>query len=718
MHLRTLVHSFAVFALGLPHAESAAQAATGRVQVRVVVRHDTLPLERALVRAGAAAALTDERGSATLRLLPGPHAIVAARIGFAPDTTLLVAAADTSIGIQLEPLGAELEEVIVSSTRSARRVEDEPLRVEVLPREEIEEKLLMTPGDISMMLNETSGLRVQVTSPSLGGANVRIQGLRGRYTQVLADGLPLFGGQTGSLGLLQIPPMDLGQVEVIKGAASALYGASALGGVINLIARRPDAARELLLNQTTRGGTDVVTYLESEGERRVGASVLAGYHRQRREDVEGDGWADLAGYERVVVRPRAFWTAASGASGFATAGATIEDRRGGTMPGRTTPEGRAFAERLRTARYDVGSVLRVPAGAHELTARGSFTAQLHRHRFGDTRERDRHLTGFAEGAWSRSWATHALVVGVAVAHDRYRAEDVRGVDYAFTVPALFAQEEWSPRDWLALSASARLDVHDEYGPALSPRLSTLVRRAGWTLRASGGGGVFGPTPFTEETEVVGLSRLRTPGGLVEERARSASLDLGRLVGPLELNATLFAARVDHPVDTRAVAGDSLALLNAPAPTHASGGELLVRLRREPFAVTATWALLRGREWDADLDRRVETSLMPRQTASVVAVLEEHGRHRVGLELYYTGTQRLEDSPWRERAPAYLIVGLLAERRFGPARVFVNLENLGDVRQTRHDPLLLPAQGRAGRWTTDVWAPLDGRTINGGVRAEF
>jgi outer membrane receptor for ferrienterochelin and colicin len=65
-----------------------------------------------------------------------------------------------------------------------------------------------------------------------------VQGLRGRYTQVLADGLPLYG-QAGSINVLQIPPMDLGQVEVIKGVASALYGGSALGGVINLVSRRP-----------------------------------------------------------------------------------------------------------------------------------------------------------------------------------------------------------------------------------------------------------------------------------------------------------------------------------------------------------------------------------------------------------------------------------------------------------------------------------------------
>ena len=157
----------------------------------------------------------------------------------------------------------ESDEIIVQATRSGRRVQDEPVRVEVLNREEIEEKILMRPGNIATILSETGGLRVQTTSPALGAANIRVQGMDGRYTQLLADGLPLYGGQASSLGLLQIPPTDLGQVEVIKGAASALYGPSALGGVINLVSRRPgaDPQGEVLLNATTRNGQDATAYL-------------------------------------------------------------------------------------------------------------------------------------------------------------------------------------------------------------------------------------------------------------------------------------------------------------------------------------------------------------------------------------------------------------------------------------------------------------------------
>ena len=73
-------------------------------------------------------------------------------------------------------------EIIVQATRSRRRVQDEPIRVEIITREEIEEKALMRPGNVAMLVSETGGVRVQVTSPALGAANIRVQGMDGRYT--------------------------------------------------------------------------------------------------------------------------------------------------------------------------------------------------------------------------------------------------------------------------------------------------------------------------------------------------------------------------------------------------------------------------------------------------------------------------------------------------------------------------------------------------------
>src|SRR5262245_6307039 len=199
--------------------------------IRVHVSAEGKPVEKAEIVVGGTTQQTVVSGVIQLQVPAGDVEVTVVKEGYVTTTVKVTVAAgaqqEVTIDLQRAPT---LEETVtvVATTRTNKRLEDQPMRVEVLDREEIEEKMLMTPGDIVMMLNEMGGMRVQTTSPSLGAASVRIQGMRGRYTQVLSDGLPLFG-EVGGLGLLQIPPMDLGQVEVVKGVASALYGAGAMG---------------------------------------------------------------------------------------------------------------------------------------------------------------------------------------------------------------------------------------------------------------------------------------------------------------------------------------------------------------------------------------------------------------------------------------------------------------------------------------------------------
>jgi iron complex outermembrane receptor protein len=344
------------------------------------------------------------------------------------------------------------------------------MRVEVLAREEIEEKMLMTPGDIVMMLNEMGGMRVQATSPSLGAASVRVQGMRGRYTRFFSDGLPLFG-EVGGLGLLQIPPMDLGQVEVIKGVASSLYGAGAMGGVVNLLSRRPGpkTQRELLVNRSTRGGTDVVGWYATPARQGWAFTMIAGGHWQDRTDVNGDTWSDLPAYERAVIRPRVFWDGGNGRTFFATVGFTGEERDGGG-----TPQGISYREALGTRRVDAGAVARVLLrDRYLLSARGAVVQQRHDHEFGGVLERDRHETGFGEVTIRASAARNTFVGGLAVERDAYRPRDVPQFAYAFTTPGVFIQNDLDVTRWLAVSASGRLDRHSEYGAGPAASRSAL-----------------------------------------------------------------------------------------------------------------------------------------------------------------------------------------------------------------------------------------------------
>ncbi len=349
-----------------------------------------------------------------------------------------------------------------------------------------------------------------------------------------------------------------------------------------------------------------------------------------------------------------------------------------------------------------------------LSARGAAAWQRRDHTFGTTLERDRRSNLFGELALRGTTGAATWVAGLAYERDAFTPRDVPRFAYAYSVPAVFAQADVPVAPWLSVSAGGRVDVHNEYGTFVSPRVAALVRRGAWTSRASIGRGFFAATPLTEETEAAGLTRLSVPNRLKAERGTSASLDVTRAFVESAITATVFGSRVADPL--RVDRESSFTLANDAADATTAGLELLGTWRRGPYVATANYTYVLAREGQGE--RRRDAELTPRHSAGIVGMLESEDAGRVGLEVYYTGSQRLEMNPYRDESRPYLIVGLLVERRIGRLRVFINAENLTGVRQTRWDPLVRPSQGPDGRWNVDAWAPLDGRVFNGGVRFSF
>jgi iron complex outermembrane receptor protein len=717
---------FTMIAPALP-----AQTSTGRVTVRVTSASPAIdsasPVAHAVVRSGAVGAHTDARGAATLVLPAGAHTVIVARIGFTPDTLRVTVRAglDTSLAVHLAPHPATLEAVTVNATRSGGSVADEPSRVQVVAGDEVQEQAAASPGSIGLLLTEARGVRVQPTAATLGNAAVRLQGLRGQYTAVLTDGLPLVGATTEGLGVLQLTPVDIEQVEVLSGVASALYGPSALGGVVDLISRRPVPETDLLVNQTTLNGTDAVVWTADSLNERWGYSLLASGHRQSSSDENGDGWFDVPGYDRAVVRPRLFWTGDNGSTALVTAGATLENRRGGTLPGRTTPDGQSFPVDVDTRRFDVGAVTKlIIADGTSLNLRGSGTEQHLTRDFGPLDERDRLTTGFGEVSVTTAALPRQVgVAGVAVQYDAARVPELDGFNYNFVTTGAFLQDTYTPSAVVAFTASARVDHHNVYGTFLSPRLALLVRPvAGWTARLSAGTGFTAPTAFRDETESLSLRGLHAPEGLRAEYGRSAALDVdGWIVrtdsSGLEFTATAFGSIIDHPVVLREEPDSAglLSLLNLPRPTRTAGLDLVAHVREgDDLDLIATYSYVRAREPDPVTGLPRDVPLTPRHSAGLDALMELGTGTRLGAEAYYTGSQALENDPYRTTSRPYVLVGLLAAQQVGRFQVFADLENLTGVRQTQYDPLLLPAPQPGGRWTTDAWAPLAGRVLNVGI----
>lgn len=717
-----LVISLVVALLTLAGGSIALELGSGTVILRV--RNGAAPVSSAQVTAGELSTRTSVQGEARLDLPAGAREITVLHAGFAPDTlsVLVPVGSEVVTIVQLREVAYEIEVNVVAATRSGTIIEDQPIRVEAVPAEEIEENLTIAPGDISTLLNELGGLRVQPTAPALGGAELRLQGLRGRYTQVLSDELPLYGGVPDAFSLLQVPPLDLAQVEVIKGTASALYGGSALGGVVNLVSRRPGDESELLLNQTSRHGTDAVGFASAKLGAEWGGTLLGSLDRQSAEDLDADGWADLAGYRRAILRPRLFWDDQAGRSIFATAGMMTEQREGGTVGSAATPAGEPFRVTLGTNRFDGGVVGRFLLGGEvQLSAHASLARTLRDHRFGVAREHDARDSGLGELNLSGSARGHTWVVGGAVMRESLRARDLGRLDYTYTVPALFAQDEAALSEKFSVAASGRLEFHNIYGAQFNPRLSFLMRpEEGLSVRLSAGTGYAAPTPFNERTEAVGLAELLPLRGLQPERAQSASIDVGWSVGALELNGTVFASIVRHALMARRSPTEPLWLeiINAAGPTRTQGTASIARYSRGPLHVIGTHTFMMATESQPLGAGRREVPLTPRHMAELAAILENEAWGRIGVELSYTGRQSLEDNPYRSEGAAYVEISLLGEARIGDVRVFLNAENLTDLRQTRFDPLLLPTRAADGSWTTDAWAPLEGRVFNLGVRLEF
>ncbi len=630
--------------------------------------------------------------------------------------------------IDLEPTHLEEEEFVVTATRTVRAIDDVPVRVEAIPQEEVEEKLLMTPSNVAMLLNESTGMRVQTTSATSNAMNLRIQGLAGRYTQLLTDGIPNFGGLSSNFSLTQLPPIHLRQVEVVKGATSSLYGPDAISGVVNFITKEPKTEGELqaLINGTTQKGFDVAAFYSKLYED-FGATLLVSKNTQEMYDVDGDSFTDVAEYQRLSIAPKLTLNFSEKVNAIFTFGYTEENRTGGMLEASTPALTNVYREYINTNRHDATGNLSYEIEENKSLRFKFATAQLKRDAtFSSKPFNATQLLFYSDLQYTVSTGKQSLLFGIAFNADDFTdrtATHVSPLDYNFNSFGVFLQDEIELTKITSFLLSGRLDSHNEYGTFITPRLSAMVRPSdAVTLRFGIGTGYKAPTIFVEEIEEVQYQNIRTLSHAVAERSQSLSFDVNwkALFGELGVttNAAFYLTNIDRALiaDEDSLAQNILHLRNADDRTLSRGGELSVKLAYEDFKLSLGYTYTFATQ--NDRNRIYELALNPRHSFGAILFYENHEQQlKVGLENYWTGTQRLERHPWRDTSPSYWITGLIAEKGFGIIRLFVNFENIFDTRQTRFEPIIDGTTLSTFR-TLPVYAPLEGRVINGGVRLVF
>ncbi len=615
-----------------------------------------------------------------------------------------------------------VEEIVVTSTRSRRSFAEQATRIEVLGAEEINEKVNMKPGDIRMLLNESTGIHVQQTSATSFNSSIRIQGLDGKYTQLLRDGMPLYGGFSGGLSLLQISPLDLQQVELIKGANSTLYGGGAIAGLVNLISKSPaaESERSVLLNATSAGGLDASGFFSGRGTD-FGTTLFTSYNKSDAYDPADNGFSAIPEFERWTFNPRLFIEGDNSELRLGVS-AVVEDRLGGDMDyidgNRSQP---AYFEDSATTRLatQLDYVHRLPSG-NELVLRNSIN------RF----KRELVVPGFQFSGTQMSSFSEAHLLGASASidwvtginlwtEDFEQQEVVPNFDHSYNSHTLgvFVQGTLPLAEHLSLESGLRVDHTTDYGSFVLPRVSLLYKPApDTTLRVGGGLGYMEPTPFTEEAEMQqfrGVLPLE-PEKLDAERSAGVNMDINRSFEfasglSLNLNLLLFYTRVNDPLRLVPQGRDQYAYQQLDDYLDTKGAEINAVWSRENLKLFIGYTHADVQEHRKG--RANEVVLIPENRLNTVLVYEREDDLRIGLEAYYYGSQKLRDG---SNSRDYWIVGLMMEKMFeGNWSLFLNFENISDTRQTRYEALYTGS--RTNPQFNDIYAPLDGFVINGGIK---
>ncbi|TZF83179.1 TonB-dependent receptor [Pedobacter sp. BS3] len=672
---------------------------------------------------------TDTNGLVTLANIPGGKQVIEFRyVGYETrkDTFLFPLANAIPVEILLTPQAGELDEIVISSTRSSRTIKDIPTRVEFIAGEELEEKANMKAGDIRMLLSESTGIQTQQTSATSANASIRIQGLDGRYTQILKDGFPLYAGAASGLGLLQTPPLDLKQVEVIKGSASTLYGGGAIAGLVNLISKTPGPERELSfhLNGSSGKGFDLNGFY-SQKFNKTGTTIFASHSRNWAYDPANIDLTAIPRFERYVFNPKIFVYFSDKTKLNFGVNTTVENRIGGDIhyiqgQGDAT---HSYFEKNQTQRYSTqlaaDHILNNSNAFHFKNSVSYFNRKISipGYQFNGTQ-----TATFSEASYVTSKEQSEWIMGVNLWTDDFREARLSTFplrNYSQLIFGAFVQNTWKTTPWLNLETGFRTDYVMDYGFALLPRVSALFKISDkFSSRLGGGFGYKTPTIFTEESERIQYRDVlpidknrnkleRSYGGNIDFNYRTV---FGEKL-TFSINQLFFYTRLDNPLLLNAQPNGWYQFINTGGHIDTRGTETNAKFGYEDFKLFLGYTFTDARLHQNDL--MTTAPLTPKHRINSVLMYEVEDKWKAGLEAYFFSRQHLTDGT---TGRSYVLCGFMLEKLWDKFSVYINFENFLDARQTRFDSIY------RGTIThpvfRDIYAPLDGFLINGGIKLKL
>lgn len=717
-----------IFVTGLFLALTPALAQTTRY-VRVEDSLTRQPVIGATVRTTVkpvVGAVTDATGHAQLPILPnGTTTLTVSAVGY-ESALFSLGTADTLV-FRLHSADEALDEVTVTATRTNSRIDDLPIKVEVLGQADMDEESAVVPGNVSSILGDISIIHVQRTSAVNGNQAIRMQGLDPKYTQILRDGLPLYEGFSGNLGVLQIPPLDLKQIEVVKGSVSTLYGGGAIGGMINIVSKTPTSAKPEFTALINRSGLKESNgnayYAQQYGK--MGLTLFTGYTNQQAVDVTGDGYTDSPMIRQFTVHPRFFWNPTDLTRLNVGYSFTKEHREGGYLPALDGTQPTAYQNITDLQRHTVDfNASHTTSASNVLSLKGAFS-QFHRRNTDYQKLSDGNQSSvYLEANDLIRVGKQQLIIGGNLTTEAFRKnpDSTRLVDYTYQTIGGFVQDDWQVGEKVALQAGLRLDHHNTFGNFLLPRLSVKVKPSdAWTVRVSVGTGYKTPNLFVNQTPGqpnvslifprllpidVSVVRAERSVGTNIDIAYTRSFESGLSV---QVDQAFYYTHIGTPVvsafaSTSGTLGAYTQLINAPYNVFSLGTDTYVRLEYKAYELYLGYNHTLARR--AGSTDNSYLPLAPQDKFSTTLAWEDE-HFRFGIESSYVGSQYLYNN---QNVANYWFFAGAAEYHYNEHwRLVLNAENLFNVKQANYETVVTgPVTQPTFR---PVWAPLEGRIVN-------
>ena len=512
---------------------------TNSISGKVSSNGEVLPFVNVYLKKTKQGTSTNENGFFELKNIPnGTYTIIASSIGFKFKSKKITLIGNQEIVKNFNlKVNDALEEIVISGTLRPVTKSNSPVPVEVYSKTFFRKN--PTPS-IFESLQNVNGVRPQLNCSVCNTGDIHINGLEGSYTFVLIDGMPIVSGLSTVYGLTGIPQALIERVEIVKGPASTLYGSEAVGGIINVITKKPANAPLLSTDTFVSSWGEVnldVGLRYNASEKVQGLLGINYFNFQNRIDNNNDNFTDLTLQNRISIFNKVNIERKSNKV-FTIAGRYVyEDRWGGEMDWEKEFRGgnQIYGESIYTNRWETFGTYELPTSENlsfQFSANGHYQDSF----YGETSYNAEQLISFGQLVYNKQLGEkHDLLLGAAYRYTFYDDNtfatlNENGVDNSPSIihlPGVFAQDEISLSDRKKILLGVRWDNNSIHGNIFSPRVNYKwnSRDKSNIIRLSAGNGFRVANVFTEDhAALTGARTVEFDGELDPETSWNANVN--------------------------------------------------------------------------------------------------------------------------------------------------------------------------------------------------